>query len=161
MKKVICFLCVFVVLISSVVFTVSAADNNYSTYADLLSSNTTVQNLLSLRSDKELNKKYVCFRADNTLYLLLMSDSFESSGKKLTFNEAVVIMYDTSIQGTTSSKYFKTEIGSGAVTVNHVVSSDFLGGSSRDGTKSFNTVFICLLFCILAVVVFSVFRRFK
>lgn len=150
--------CVFSVLLFSVVpcFAVS-----YNTYSDVLQNNSTVNNLLSLRSDKQKDLNYVAFRNSSGQYLLVMSDEFHKSGKTVSSNAVDIIFYDSDVGSSNSTRYFSTQQTDFSLTVNHVVVSDFLDFSSKNETSHWQQYLLIVCCLILAFVIFNVLRRFK
>lgn len=154
---------VFTILLSVVTigFSASAVSSNMSTYADTLYSNSTVSNLLSLRQDEQLNTKYVGFRSSSTEYVLVISKDFTVNGKKITAKDCDVIVYDSSMGSSNDTRYYSVSYSSLTITANHVVTSNFLEGSSKNETSSYQRYMIVGLFCVLTFVAFWVLRRFK
>ncbi|MCM1363592.1 MAG: hypothetical protein NC122_00620 [Faecalibacterium sp.] len=132
-----------------------------STYSDTLYSNTTIANLLSLRQEEQLNTKYIGFRSSNTEYVLVISKDFTVNGSKVTAKDCDVIVYDSNMGTSNATRYFSVSYPTLTITVNHVVTSNFLEGSSKNETSSYQRYVLIGLFCVLAVVIFWVLRRFK
>lgn len=135
--------------------------SSYSTYQDVLQNNSTVNNLLSLRSDKQKDLNYIAFRSTNNTYMLVMSDKFQQSGKTVSASSVDIIYYDSDYGSNNSTRYFSTTQNGFSVTVNHVVVSDFLDFSSKNETSNWQQYILILCCLILAFVIFNVLRRFK
>lgn len=135
--------------------------NNMSTYSDVLYSNSTISNLLSLRQEKQLYKKYIGFRNSNYEYVLILSDKFTVNGKTVTATDCDVIVYDSELGTSNATRYYSTSYPSITLTINHVVTSNFLENSSKNETSNYQRYVVIFLVCIFAVVVFWVLRRFK
>lgn len=134
---------------------------SYNTHSDVLQNNSTINNLLSLRSDKQKNLHYIGFRNSSGQYLLVMSDDFQKSGKTVTANAVDIIFYDSDIGSSNSTRYFSTQQYDFSLTINHVVVSDFLDFSSKNDTSHWQNYLLILVALILAFVIFNVLRRFK
>lgn len=135
--------------------------SSYSTYSDVLQNNSTVSNLLSLRSDKQKNLHFIGFRNSSNQYMLVMSDSFQTSGKTVSANAVDIIFYDSDLGSNNSTRYFSTQQNDFSLTIKHVVVSDFLDFSSKDDTSNWQQYLLILVALILAFVIFNVLRRFK
>lgn len=158
LKSFVLTLCVFSVLFISVV---PCFATSYNTYSDVLQNNSTINNLLSLRSDKQKNLNYVGFRNSSGQYILVMSDDFQKSGKTVSANAVDIIFYDSDIGSSNSTRYFSTQQNDFSLTINHVVVSDFLDFSSKNETSNWQQYLLILVALILAFVIFNVLRRFK
>lgn len=134
---------------------------SYSTYSDTLQNNSTVVNLLSLRSDKQKSLKYVAFRESQYQYMLVMADSFDVSGKNVSANRVEIIYYNSDYGSSNDTRYFSTVQTDFSLTVKHVVVSDFLNFSSKNETSHWQNYLLILVSLILAFVIFNVLRRFK
>lgn len=134
---------------------------SYNTHSDVLQNNSTINNLLSLRSDKQKNLHYVGFRNSSGQYMLVMSDDFQKSGKTVSANAVDIIFYDSDIGSSNSTRYFSTQQNDFSLTINHVVVSDFLDFSSKNDTSNWQHYLLILVALILAFVIFNVLRRFK
>lgn len=134
---------------------------SYSTYQDVLQNNSTVNNLLSLRSDRQKGLHYIAFRSTPDEYILVMSDKFTKSGRSVSANAVDIIYYNSDYGSSNSTRYFSTSENNFSVTVNHVVVSDFLDFSSKNETSHWQNYLLILVGLILAFVVFNVLRRFK
>ena len=134
---------------------------SYSTYSDTLQNNSTVNNLLSLRSDKQKDLHYIAFRSSPDEYMLIMSDKFSESGKTVSSNSVDIIYYNSEYGSSNSTRYFSTTQNNFSVTVNHVVVSDFLDFSSKNETSNWQQYILIVCCLILAFVIFNVLRRFK
>ena len=135
--------------------------SSYSTYSDVLQNNSTISNLLSLRSDKQKNLHFIGFRNSSGQYLLVMSDNFHKSGKTVSANAVDIIFYDSDLGSSNSTRYFSTQQNDFSLTINHVVVSDFLEFSSKNETSNWQQYLLVLVALILAFVLFNVLRRFK
>lgn len=155
-------LCVFfsVLLILSCCM-LSCFASSYSTYQDVFQNNSTVNNLLSLRSDNQKSLKYVAFRQSQYQYMLVMSDSFNQSGKTVTADSVDIIFYDSDLGSSNSTRYFSSHQNDFSLTVKHVVVSDFLDFSSKNEISHWQNYLLILVALILAFVIFNVLRRFK
>lgn len=154
------FLVFSVVLILSCCM-LSCFASSYSTYQDVLQNNTTVNNLLSLRSDKQKDLHYIAFRSSSNDYLLVMSESFNESGKIVSADSVDIIFYDSDYGSSNSTRYFSTTQNNFSLSVNHVVVSDFLDFSSKNETTNWQQYLLIVCCLILAFVIFNVLRRFK
>lgn len=134
---------------------------SYSTYTDTLQNNSTVANLLSLRSDKQKSLKFVAFRESQYQYMLVMSDSFDVSGKTVSADRVDIIYYNSDYGSSYDTRYFSTAQTNFSLSVNHVVVSDFLDFSSKNETSHWQNYLLILVGLILAFVIFNVLRRFK
>lgn len=134
---------------------------SYSTVQDVLQNNSTVNNLLSLRSDRQKDLHYIAFRSTNDDYMLVMSDKFTKSGKSVSANSVDIIYYNSDYGSSNSTRYFSTSENNFSVTVNHVVVSDFLDFSSKNETSNWQQYILIVCCLILAFVIFNVLRRFK
>lgn len=134
---------------------------SYSTYSDTLQNNSTVVNLLSLRSDKQKSLKYVAFRQSQYQYMLVMSDAFDVSDKTVFADRVEIIYYNSDYGSSNDTRYFSTAQTDFSLTVNHVVVSDFLDFSSKNDTSHWQNYLLILVALILAFVIFNVLRRFK
>lgn len=134
---------------------------SYSTYSDTFQNNSTIVNLLSLRSDKQKSLKYVAFRQSQYQYMLVMSDSFVVSGKTVSADRVDIIYYNSDYGSSNDTRYFSTSQTDFSLTVNHVVVSDFLDFSSKNDTFHWQNYLLILVSLILAFVIFNVLRRFK
>lgn len=134
---------------------------SYSTYSDVLQNNSTVNNLLSLRSDRQKDLHYIAFRSTDGEYMLVMSDKFNKSGKSVSANAVDIIYYNSDYGSSNSTRYFSTSENNFSVTVNHVVVSDFLDFSSKNETSNWQQYILIVCCLILAFVIFNVLRRFK
>ncbi len=135
--------------------------SSYSTYQDVLQNNSTVINLLSLRSDRQKDLHYVAFRSTPDEYMLVMSDKFTKSGKSVSSNAVDIIYYNSDYGSSNSTRYFSTSENNFTVTVNHVVVSDFLDFSSKNETSNWQQYILIVCCLILAFVIFNLLRRFK
>lgn len=135
--------------------------SSYSTYSDTLQNNSTIVNLLSLRSDNQKSLKYVAFRQSQYQYMLVMSDSFDVSGKNISADRVEIIYYNSDYGSSNDTRYFSTAQTDFSLTVNHVVVSDFLDFSSKNETSHWQNYLLILVSLILAFVIFNVLRRFK
>ena len=135
--------------------------SSYSTHSDVLQNNSTITNLLSLRSDKQKNLHYIGFRNSSGQYLLVMSDDFQKNGKTVSANAVDIIFYDSDIGPSNSTRYFFTQQKDFSLTINHVVVSDFLDFSSKNQSLHWQNYLLILVALILAFVIFNVLRRFK
>lgn len=134
---------------------------SYNTYSDVLQNNSTVNNLLSLRSDKQKDLHYIGFRNSSGQYMLVMSDKFQKSGKTVSANAVDIIFYDSDLGSNNSTRYFSTQQSDFSLTINHVVVSDFLDFSSKNETSHWQQYLLIVCCLILAFVIFNVLRRFK
>lgn len=157
-KHFILILSIFSVLL---VCTFSCFASSYSTYQDTLQNNSTVVNLLSLRSDKQKSLKYIAFRESQYQYMLVMSDSFEVSGKNISADRVDIIYYNSDYGSSNDTRYFSTAQSNFSLKVNHIVVSDFLDFSSKNETSHWQHYLLILVAVILAFVIFNVLRRFK
>lgn len=155
MKKFICFLLFFLLIF---IFSFSCFAVNYSTYSDVLSTSTQVNNLLSLRSNSDVLRDYVCIRTEDE-YLLFIADKFDVVGDNISANDVRVISYRSSSGN--STRYYSVVIPEVDITRNHVVVSNFLNDSSKVNNTDWNKRILIILFCIFAVLIFWVIRRFK
>ena len=155
MKKLFCFLFSFLLII---IFSFSCFAVNYSTYSDVLSTSTQVNNLLSLRSNSDVLRDYVCIRTEDE-YILFIADKFDVVGDNISANNVRVISYRSSSGN--STRYYSADIPEVDITKNHVVVSNFLTDSSKVNNTDWNKRIVIILCCILAVLVFWVIRRFK
>lgn len=135
--------------------------SSYSTYSDTLQNNSTIVNLLSLRSDKQKSLKYVAFRQSQYQYMLVMSDSFDISGKNVSADRVDIIYYNSDYGSSSDTRYFSTAQTDFSLTVNHVVVSDFLDFSSKNETSHWQNYLLILVGLIFVFVTFNVIRRFK
>ena len=135
--------------------------SSYSTYQDVLQNNSIVNNLLSLRSDRQKGLHYIAFRSTNDEYMLVMSDKFSKSGRSVSANAVDIIFYNSDYGSSNSTRYFSTAENNFSVTINHVVVSDFLDFSSKNETSHWQNYLLILVGLILAFVIFNVLRRFK
>ena len=134
---------------------------SYSTYSDVLQNNSTVNNLLSLRSDRQRNLHYIGFRNTSGQYMLVMSDEFQQTGKTVSANAVDIIFYDSDIGSSNSTRYFSTQQTDFSLSVNHVVVSDFLDFSSKNDSLNWQQYILIVCCLILAFVIFNLLRRFK
>lgn len=135
--------------------------SSYSTIQDVLQNNSTVNNLLSLRSDRQKDLHYIAFRSTNDDYMLVMADKFIESGKTVSADSVDIIYYNSDYGSSNSTRYFSTSQNNFSVTVNHVVVSDFLDFSSKNETSNWQQYILIVCCLILAFVIFNVLRRFK
>ena len=135
--------------------------SSYHTYSDVLQNNSTVNNLLSLRSSHQKDLHYIAFRSSSDEYMLVMSDKFADSGKVVSSDVVEIIYYNPEYGSSNSTRYFSTSQRDFSVTVNHVVVSDFLDFSSKNETSNWQQYLLILVALILAFVIFNVLRRFK
>ena len=135
--------------------------SNYTTYSDVLQNNSTVNNLLSLRSDSQSHLDYVVFRQSPDQYMLVMSDSFVVNNKVVSAENCYVIYYNSEYGSNNSTRYFSTSESSFSLKVNHVVVSNFLDFSSKNETTNWQKYILIVVCLILAFVIFNVIRRFK
>lgn len=135
--------------------------SSYSTYSDTLQNNSTIVNLLSLRSEKQKSLKYVAFRQSQYQYMLVMSDSFDVSDKTVSADRVEIIYYNSDYGSSNDTRYFSTAQSDFSVTVNHVVVSDFLDFSSKNEMSHWQNYLLILVALILVFVIFNVVRRFK
>lgn len=161
LKKLFCVL--FSVVIIGVCVCVSAlgANSNYVTYSDTLQNATTVQNLLTLRNDKQMRKHYIAFRSTTDEYVLLMSDKFDVNGKTVSCDECDIIVYNQSYGSSNMTRYYSSSLDECTLSVNHVVVSDFLDGSSRANNSNYNRTIIVFFVVVIALLAFWLIRRFK
>ena len=157
--KVLFFVFSVVLILSCCMFSCFAS--SYSTYQDVLQNNSTINNLLSLRSDKQKDLHYIAFRSSSNEYLLVMSDSFHESGKTVSADSVDIIFYDSDFGSSNSTRYFSTTQNNFSLTVNHVVVSDFLDFSSKNETSNWQQYLLIVCCLILAFLIFNVLRRFK
>lgn len=134
---------------------------SYHTYSDVLQNNSTVNNLLSLRSSHQKDLHYIAFRSTSDEYMLIMSDKFNQSGKVVSAQAVDIIYYNPEYGSSNSTRYFSTSQRDFSVTINHVVVSDFLDFSSKNDTSNWQQYLLILVGLILAFVIFNVLRRFK
>ena len=158
LKNVVLILSVIAVLFACFIPSFAAS---YFTHSDTLQNNSTVVNLLSLRSDKQKSLKYVAFRQSQYQYMLVMSDSFDVSGKTVSADRVDIIYYNSDYGSSNDTRYFSTAQTDFSLTVNHVVVSDFLDFSSKNETSHWQNYLLILVGLILAFVIFNVLRRFK
>ena len=137
------------------------ASSNYVTYSDVLQNNSTVQNLLTLRTDEQMRKNYICFRSSSDEYVLLISKNFDVNGKTVSCGDCDVICYNTSYGSHDSSRYYSRSFDNSSLTIDHVVVSDFLDGSSRVNNSSYNRAIIVFFVVVIALLSFWLIRRFK
>lgn len=149
--------CVIVFCICSTAF---AASKTYTTYSDVTASTTTIQNLLTLRTDKQATKRYVAFRTESE-YVLLIADDFSVNDSTVSCEDCDVIVYNSSYGSNNATRYYSTSYSSCSLSVSHVVVSNFLEGASRPDSSDYNNTVIVVLICILAFLAFWVIRRFK
>lgn len=157
MKKIVSLiLCiVFIFLFSVSVFAV-----DFSTYSDLTATASQVQNLLSLRDEKDILKDYIVIRTDND-YILFIADKFTVNNNIITANNVTEIVYrNTGVTGQ-ATRYYSTTANNIKITKSHVVVSNFLKGSSKVDNTDYFMIIKIVLICILAVLIFWVIRRFK
>lgn len=157
MKK---FLIVFFSVLIAVICSISCFAVNYSTYSDLTANSTQVNNLLSLRSNSDVLRDYVCIRTEEE-YILFISDNFDVVGDNISATNVTVIAYRNSGSSGNSSRYYSLDIPEVDIIKNHVVVSNFLDNSSKVNNTDWNKRIVIILCCILAVLVFWVIRRFK
>lgn len=157
-KVILCFVYVFSIIFCCML---PCFASSYSTYQDVLQNNSTVNNLLSLRSDKQKDFHYIAFRSSPDEYMLVMSDKFSESGKTVSSNNVDIIYYNSDYGSSNSTRYFSTTQNNFSVTVNHVVVSDFLDFSSKNETSNWQQYILIVCCLILAFVVFNFLRRFK
>lgn len=157
MKK---FFCLFFSVLIAVICSISCFAVDYSTYADVTASTTQVTNLLSLRSNSDVLKDYVCIRAEDE-YCLFIADKFDLVGDTISANDVTVIAYRSSGTSGNSTRYYSVILPEVDITKNHVVVSNFLDDSSKVNNTDWNKRIVIILCCILAVLVFWVIRRFK
>lgn len=134
---------------------------SYHTYSDVLQNNSTVNNLLSLRSARQKDLHYIAFRSSSDEYMLVLSDKFTESGKTISSDSVYIISYNPEYGSSNSTRYFSTTQNNFSVTVNHVVVSDFLDFSSKNDTSNWQQYILIVCCLILAFVIFNVLRRFK
>ena len=134
---------------------------SYHTYSDVLQNNSTVNNLLSLRSSHQKDLHYIAFRSSSDEYMLVMSDKFSESGKIVSAEAVDIIYYNPEYGSSNSTRFFSTSQRDFSVTINHVVVSDFLDFSSKNDTSNWQQYLLILVALILAFVIFNVLRRFK
>lgn len=161
LKKLFCVLLSVVVIALAFSITGFCASTNYVTYSDILQNNSTVQNLLTLRSDEQMRKNYICFRASRDEYVLLISKDFNVNGKTVSCGDCDVICYNTSYGDSNSTRYYSTSFDNCSLSVNHVVVSDFLDGASRVNNSNYNRAIIVFFVVIVALLAFWLIRRFK
>lgn len=149
--------CVIVCCICSTAF---AASKTYSTYNDVTSSTSYIQNLLTLRTKKQATKKYIAFRTE-TEYVLVISDSFTVSGSTITCEDCDVIAYNSSYGTNNTTRYYSTSYDSCSVSKSHVIVSNCIDGSSRPDSSDYNQTVVVALVIIIAILAFWVIRRFK
>lgn len=161
LKKLFCVL--FSVFVIALAFSIIGycASSNYVTYSDVLQNNSTVQNLLTLRSDEQMRKNYICFRASSDEYLLLISKKFDVNGKTVSCGDCDVICYNTSYGSHDSSRYYSRSFDNCSLTIKHVVVSDFLDGASRVNNSNYNRAIIVFFVVVIALLAFWLIRRFK
>ena len=134
---------------------------SYSTYSDVLQNNSTVNNLLSLRSDKQRNLHYIAFRQSSEQYMLVMAEHFDVNNNVVSASDVDIIYYNSEYGSSNSTRYFNISGSNFSLTVNHVVVSDFLDFSSKNETFGWQRYLLILVSLILAFVIFNVLRRFK
>lgn len=159
MKKFICFLCVLCMLC---IFSFSAfAVASYSTYSDVTYNTTYVQNLLSLRDKSDVLKDYVVIRTE-TEYILFISDEFDVVGDTITCPSATLICYRSSGVTGNATRYYSVERSDGiSISVEHIIVSNFIENASKPDNTDYSKRITIILLCILGVIIFWVFRRFK
>lgn len=157
MKK---FLCIFFSVLIAVICSISCFAVDYSTYSDVTASTTQVTNLLSLRSNSDVLKDYVCIRTEDE-YCLFIADKFDVVGDTISANDVTVIAYRSSGVSGNSTRYYSLVLPEVDITKNHVVVSNFIDNSSKVNNTDWNKRIVIILCCILAVLVFWVIRRFK
>lgn len=157
MKK---FLCVFFSVLFAVICSISCYAVNYSTSSDLTANSTQVNNLLSLRSNSDVLRDYVCIRTEEE-YLLFISDNFNVVGDNISSTDVTVIGYRNSGSSGNSSRYYSIVIPEIDIIKNHVVVSNFLEDSSKVNNTEWHKHIIIILCCIFAILIFWVIRRFK
>lgn len=157
MKK---FLYFFLCLCFICVLSISCFAVDYNTYSDVTASTTQVTNLLSLRSDSDVLKKYVCIRTQDD-YILFISDDFEVVGDNITTPEATLIVYKNSGVTGNATRYYSITQKNIKIVRSHVVVSNFIDNSSKVNNTDWNKRITIILVCILAVLLFWVVRRFK
>lgn len=157
-KVILCFVCVFSIIFCCMLPCFCAS---YSTYQDVFQNNSTVSNLLSLRSDRQKELQYIAFRSTPDEYILVMSDKFTKSGKSVSANAVDIIYYNSEYGSSNATRYFSTSENNFSVTINHVVVSDFLDFSSKNETSNWQQYILIVCCLILAFVIFNLLRRFK
>ena len=140
---------------------VPCSASSYSTYSDVFQNNSTVNNLLSLRSDKQRNLHYIAFRQSSDQYMLVMSEHFAVNNKVVSASSVDIIYYNSDYGSSNATRYFNVSGTDFSLTVNHVVVSDFLDFSSKNETFGWQRYLLILVALILAFVIFNVLRRFK
>lgn len=150
-------LCVVSILVCSML---PCFATSYNTFSDVLQNNSTITNLLSLRSSHQRDLHFIGFRNSSGQYMLVMSDDFQQSGKTVSANTVDIIYYDSDT-GSNSTRYFSTQQNDFSLTVNHVVVSDFLDFSSKNDTSNWQQYILIVCCLILAFVIFNLLRRFK
>ena len=161
LKKFFCVLFSAVVIVSAFSIIGYCASTNYVTYLDVLQNNSTVQNLLTLRTDEQMRNNYICFRASRDEYVLLISKDFDVNGKTVSCGNCDVVCYNTSYGDSNSTRYYSASFDNCSLTVNHVVVSDFLDGASRVNNSNYNRSIIVFFVVIAALLAFWLIRRFK
>lgn len=159
-----CFRILFVIIsVLSVLFCcfLPCFATSYHTYSDVFQNNSTVNNLLSLRSDHQKDLHFLAFRSTSDEYMLVMSGKFTESGKVVSAEAVDIIYYNPEYGSSNSTRYFSTSQRDFSVSVNHVVVSDFLDFSSKNETSNWQHYLLILVALILAFVIFNVLRRFK
>lgn len=149
------------VIVCVSIFSVSAASVDFSTYGDLVSTNSTIQNLLSLRSDNQLRQDYIGVRSESNEYVLVLSDDFIVNNSNVSCGSCEVIYYNTSYGQDNSTRYYSVSYDDCTITLDHVVVSNFLDGSSRPDNTNFNDFIICGVVVIIVLLIFKVIRGFK
>lgn len=140
----------------------ASAATNYSTYSDTLSNNSQVVSLLSLRKLSDASKHYVCFRASQYRYLLVVGfDITQTGSRSLSFSDCLIYEYDSSITG--NSTRYKLYTGqTGSISVNHIVCSDVIEFSSKADSSPIWLNFIYIFLVVIAfILLLNLLRRFK
>lgn len=156
MKKIISFILCFILLFS---LSFSSFAIGFQTYSDLTVSSSQVNALLSLRSNDEVLKDYVCIRTEDE-YILFVSDNFNVVDNIISGTNVVSYVY-TSNKPSSTSRYYSVNYDEITISKSHLVVSNFIDFSSKPDNSDFNKRFTIVIICILAVLVFLVLRRFK
>lgn len=156
MKKIFSFILCFIFLFS---FSFSSFAIGFQTKSDLTSSSSQVSALLSLRSNDEVLKDYVCIRTEDEV-ILFVSDNFNVVDSIISATDVVSYVYNSSYSSNTS-RYYSVHYDEITISKSHLVVSNFIDFSSKPDNTDFNKRFTIVIICIFAVLIFLVLRRFK
>ncbi len=121
-------LCIVFVVITVFLFTVSASALSGTSYSDLPSTSSQVNNLINyaMSYDDFINSDYVCYRDEANSYYLVWSDEMTLSNSKVTAEDIKYVRYYRP-SNTSTWQYYYGEDDTFSLTSAYLVTSNIKG----------------------------------